>query len=259
MLRRPSSFFRTHGTCKKNGILIWKEYSIFGNEKNRGNIYECNLMVRVFAHGLGDLGSIPGQVIPKTQKKWYSMPLCLILRIIKYRSRVMWVNPGKGVAPSPIPQCSSYQKGSLRVTFDYGQLVENLIKLGSSSWLKFQEQLKNLHSSDSCQSAPQPEATINTHITAQIIYKSLTKINTIKSKLQRTTIRSPISEINPGKKDSRETFSKKTDPQIKKKHKTKPICHEWMTGNREILFRLVGWVLWHINLCRLFNAKSIFM
>ena len=21
----------------------------------------------------------------------------------------------------------------------------------------------------------------------------------------------------------------------------------------------VGWVLWHINLCRLFNAKSIFM
>ena len=22
---------------------------------------------------------------------------------------------------------------------------------------------------------------------------------------------------------------------------------------------LVGWVLWHINLCRLFNAKSIFM
>ena len=26
------------------------------------------LMVRVFANGLGDLGSIPGQVMPKTQK-----------------------------------------------------------------------------------------------------------------------------------------------------------------------------------------------
>ena len=24
-------------------------------------------------------------------------------------------------------------------------------------------------------------------------------------------------------------------------------------------FGLVWWVLWHINLCRLFNAKSIFM
>ena len=26
-----------------------------------------------------------------------------------------------------------------------------------------------------------------------------------------------------------------------------------------IYLRLVGWDLWHINLCRLFNAKSIFM
>ena len=26
------------------------------------------MMVRVFAHGPGDLGSIPGRVIPKTQK-----------------------------------------------------------------------------------------------------------------------------------------------------------------------------------------------
>ena len=26
-----------------------------------------------------------------------------------------------------------------------------------------------------------------------------------------------------------------------------------------IWFGLVSWVLWHINLCKLFNAKSIFM
>ena len=30
-------------------------------------------MVRVFANGLGDLGSIPSRVIPKTQKQ-YLMP-----------------------------------------------------------------------------------------------------------------------------------------------------------------------------------------
>ena len=30
------------------------------------------MMVRVFANGPGDLGSIPGRVIPKTQK-WYLM------------------------------------------------------------------------------------------------------------------------------------------------------------------------------------------
>ena len=29
--------------------------------------------------------------------------------------------PGNGVAPSPTPWCSSYRKGSLRVTLDYGR------------------------------------------------------------------------------------------------------------------------------------------
>ena len=29
--------------------------------------------------------------------------------------------------------------------------------------------------------------------------------------------------------------------------------------NKECLILVVGWVLWHINLCRLFDAKSIFI
>ena len=66
-----------------------------------------NLVVSVFANGPGDLGSIPGRVIPKTQK-WYLMPPCLTLSNIRYVSRVKWSNPGKGVAPSPTPCCSSY-------------------------------------------------------------------------------------------------------------------------------------------------------
>ena len=41
-------------------------------------------------------------------KKWYSMPPCLTLGFISYGSRVRWSNPGKGVAPSPTPQCRSY-------------------------------------------------------------------------------------------------------------------------------------------------------
>ena len=32
-----------------------------------------------------------------------------------------WNNLGKGVAPSPTPRCSSYWKGSFRVTFAYGR------------------------------------------------------------------------------------------------------------------------------------------
>ena len=54
-------------------------------------------------------------------KKWYLMPPCLTLSIIRYRSRVKRSNPGKGVAPSPIPWCSSYRKGSLWVILGYGR------------------------------------------------------------------------------------------------------------------------------------------
>ena len=46
---------------------------------------------------------------------------CLTLSIIRYRSRVKWSNPGNGVAPSPIPQCCSYWKGSLWVALDKGR------------------------------------------------------------------------------------------------------------------------------------------
>ena len=66
----------------------------------------------VFANSPGDRDSIPDQVIPKT-KKWYLMSPCLTLSIIRLGSRVKWSNPGKGVAPSPIPWCCSYWKGSL--------------------------------------------------------------------------------------------------------------------------------------------------
>ena len=54
-------------------------------------------------------------------KKWYLMPPCLTLSIIRWGSRVKWINPGKGVAPSPTSRCSSYWKGSLRITLDYGR------------------------------------------------------------------------------------------------------------------------------------------
>ena len=37
--------------------------------------------------------------------KWYLMLPCLTLTIIKYKSRVKWSNPGKGIAPSPTLRC----------------------------------------------------------------------------------------------------------------------------------------------------------
>ena len=77
-------------------------------------------MVRVFATGPGELGSIPGRVMLKTQK-WYLMLFCLTFSIIRYGSRVKWSNQGNGVERSPTSWCNSYPKGRLRVTLDYGR------------------------------------------------------------------------------------------------------------------------------------------
>ena len=76
------------------------------------------LIVRMFANDPGDLGSIPGWVIPKTLKIVLDTSL---LNNVRYVSRVKWSNPGKGVAYSPTPWCSSYWKGSLLVALDYGR------------------------------------------------------------------------------------------------------------------------------------------
>ena len=47
------------------------------------------------------------------------IPPCLTLSNIRYISRVKWSNPGKGVALSSTPWCSSYWKGSLLISLDY--------------------------------------------------------------------------------------------------------------------------------------------
>ena len=62
---------------------------------------ECSLMVRETR--------VQSQVTSyQGLKKWYLMPPCLTLSDISYVSRVKWGNPGKGVAPSPTPWCSSF-------------------------------------------------------------------------------------------------------------------------------------------------------
>ena len=65
------------------------------------------LVGKVFANGPGDLGSIPGNVIPKTLK-WYFIPPCLTLSNTRYVSRVKRSNLEKGVATSLTSLCSSY-------------------------------------------------------------------------------------------------------------------------------------------------------
>ena len=65
-------------------------------------------MVRVFANGLGDLGSLSGRVIPKTRKMVLDAS---VLNTQHYKVRIK----RKRVAPSPTFWCCSYRK----VTPDY--------------------------------------------------------------------------------------------------------------------------------------------
>ena len=83
-------------------------------------LFIIGLAVRVFANGPGDLGSIPGRVIPKTQKMVLDASL-LNTQHYKVRIKGKVEQSREGVAPSPTPWCSSYRKGSLRVTLDYGR------------------------------------------------------------------------------------------------------------------------------------------
>ena len=62
-------------------------------------------VVRLFTNGPGNLGSIPSCIIPKTLKMLLDASL---LNTQQYKVHIEWSNPGKGVVPSPTPQCSSY-------------------------------------------------------------------------------------------------------------------------------------------------------
>ena len=75
-------------------------------------------MVRGFAKGAEDQGSIPGRVIPETQKMVHDASL-LNTQHYKVQIKDKWRNHEKGVVLSPTSQCSSYWKGSLWVTLNY--------------------------------------------------------------------------------------------------------------------------------------------
>ena len=72
---------------------------------------DIGLAVRVFANGPGDMGSIPGRVIPKTQKMVLDVSLFNTLHN-KVRIKGKVKQSREEVAPSPTPWCRSYRKGS---------------------------------------------------------------------------------------------------------------------------------------------------
>ena len=87
--------------------LNYKWYNPLSDNRTLTKRLECSLMARETW--------VQSQVESYQRlKKWYLMPPCLKLSIIRYGSRLKWNSSGKGVAPSPTPWNSSYRKGSLR-------------------------------------------------------------------------------------------------------------------------------------------------
>ena len=133
---KPDSFRTETFTCCTN-TLILNICSVY-------SIPDIVLAVRVFANDPGDLGSIPGRVIPKTQKMVLDASLLNTQHyMVRIKGKVE--QSREGVVPSPTRWCSSYRKGSLRVTLDYGRqlyllLFNTLVSLTfsfslSSLWL----------------------------------------------------------------------------------------------------------------------------
>ena len=83
---------------------------------------------RVFANDPGDLGSIPGRVIPNTLKMVIDTSL---LNTQQYKVRIkgkVEQSKERSSAP-PTPRCRSYWKGSLLVALDYGRQLYFFIYL----------------------------------------------------------------------------------------------------------------------------------
>ena len=107
-----------HHVCLKPHFYVTSNLTIFWQYYNIRHCIGIMVCVRQWP---GRPAFNPESSHTKDLKKWYLIPPCLTLSIIRYESRVKSCNPGKGVAPSPTPKCSSYRKGSLRVTVDYGR------------------------------------------------------------------------------------------------------------------------------------------
>ena len=86
--------------------------------------WAIGLVSRVFTNGPRDPGSIPGWIMPNTQKIVLDTSL-LNTQYYKVHIKGKVEQSRKGVVPSPTPQCSSNSKKSLHVALDYScQLVQ---------------------------------------------------------------------------------------------------------------------------------------
>ena len=87
-------YFVSHSACAEGWENICRYVCIYRHIYTHWQNRPIGQVGRVFADDPGDRGSLPGRVIPKTQK-WYLTPPCLTLSIIRYGSRLKSSNSGK--------------------------------------------------------------------------------------------------------------------------------------------------------------------
>ena len=122
-------------------FYFWESYepprNVLFKYQYCSSVPDIGIIVRVFANGLGDLDSIPGRVIPNTQK----MVLDAILLNnqhykVHIKGKVEQSRESSSASP-PTTRCSSYRKRSLRVNLDYScQLYLLLLFYKNSSDIK---------------------------------------------------------------------------------------------------------------------------
>ena len=107
-------------------------------------IWLIGLVGRVFATGPGDMGSIPGCIIPKTLKMVLDISL-LNTQQYKVRIKGKVEQSRERVALSPRPRCSSYWKGSLLFALDYGCQLYIYITLYYLIFISYHNSYITLH------------------------------------------------------------------------------------------------------------------
>ena len=115
----------------KSCLYIYIKYIRFGIEPKSTGLLANTLPIiyiyirlmrqvgRMFGNGPVDLGSIPGRVIPKTQKMVLDTSLLNTLHYKVCIKGKVEQSSKRSSAPPP-PKCSSYWKRSLLVAIDYG-------------------------------------------------------------------------------------------------------------------------------------------
>ena len=103
----------------------WSMEDVILGRDGSENLRILKLVIRTWRHRV-EFSTVQSQIESYQRlKKWYLMPLYLSLSIKMYGSRVNWINPWKGVAPSPTPRYSS------QLYFLLTKYIVNLLKRGS--------------------------------------------------------------------------------------------------------------------------------